>query len=329
MSPILPVCVTQRHPARDGSCVLSAILLLSQDHHPPLPLDILKIKHPMLMYQKSIVALFLLAILSASVPCHAQEPADSLDRTAETLQRIQSLSYFFEAADKEIQYSLFVPSTYRKDQPTPLVVALHGLNGTPHQIIRYPQFTTLAEKHGYIVVAPMGFNTRGWYGSLGNRGGRAGDPDNLGELSEQDVMNVVEIIEKNYNVDPNRICLMGHSMGGGGTLHIGIKYPEKWAALGPISPAIYRSPDELEKIPRTPVILVQGDKDRLVPVSIARNWVNKMKDLQMNHRYIEVPNGGHLLVAFQHLPDIFEFFNAFGDRRQRNAAVPADAAPQP
>ena len=47
------------------------------------------------------------------------------------------------------------------------MVALHGLGSNPQQIMRYRGLTDLAEKHGYIVAAPMGYNSRGWYGSRG------------------------------------------------------------------------------------------------------------------------------------------------------------------
>jgi arylsulfatase A len=57
------------------------------------------------------------------------------------------------------------------------------------------------------------------------------------------------------------------------------------------------------------VIIMQRDKDRLVRVGIARRWVEEMKDPEMQHGYIEVEGGGHVLVAFENLPAIFEFFN--------------------
>ncbi len=75
------------------------------------------------------------------------------------------------------------------------------------------------------------------------------DPANLNELSEKDVMNVLDIVRKDYNIDENRIYLMGHSMGGAGTLHLGVKYGSIWAALAPIAPAAFGlEPESLEKI---------------------------------------------------------------------------------
>jgi len=221
--------------------------------------------------------------------------------------RIWMRSYDFKDADKEMEYALYVPDGYDAKKSYPLMVALHGLSSNPRQILSYPGFTKLAQKHGYILAAPMGYNTRGWYGGRGQTS-RRWSPMNLGELSEKDVMNVLKIVRDEFNVDSRRIYLMGHSMGGGGTWHIGIMYPDIWAGLAPIAPATFRSPDGLAKIKTTPVILVQGDKDRLVPVRGARRWAAKMKELGMTHEYIEVKDGNHIKPAITQLPAIFEFF---------------------
>lgn len=252
-------------------------------------------------------AIVLATLLDCTKATVGQENASDGDTTTK-LGQIQKRDYDFKAAGKRMEYTLFVPSGYQKDKKTPLIVALHGLFSSPQQIIRYRGLTQLAEKHGYIVVAPMGYNSRGWYGSRGQTS-RFSQPKNLGELSEKDVMNVLGLVRKEFNVDQTRIYLLGHSMGGGGTWHLGIKYPDVWAALAPIAPAISSSPDKLQKIKHIPVIVVQGAKDPLVRAANTRRWVEKMKELGMEHTYIEDPNGGHIAVAFDHLPGIFEFFN--------------------
>ena len=237
--------------------------------------------------------------------------------------RIEKRTYDFKEAGKEMEYALYVPKSYVKGKKTPLMVALHGLKSNPQQILRYPGFTSLAEKHGYILVAPMGYNSQGWYGANGPRspaspgtiillGATAyfsnSNPENLGELSEKDVMNVLALVRKDFTIDEKRIYLMGHSMGGGGTWHLGLKHPDVWAGLAPIAPAIFRKASVVEKIKHIPVILVQGDKDKLVPVAGARRWAEEMKKQNMTYEYIEVPGGGHVDVAFQNLGKIFEFF---------------------
>jgi poly(3-hydroxybutyrate) depolymerase len=224
--------------------------------------------------------------------------------------RIQKKTYDFKEAGKEMEYALFVPSTYDKEKKTPLVVALHGLGGNPQQIMRTRGLVDLAEKNGYIVVAPMGYNSKGWYGVKGRGGPGQGkdDPPNLRELSEKDVLNVLELVRKEHNVDGKRVYLIGHSMGGGGVWHLGIKYPELWAGLAPIAPAAFGAPTGLDKIKNVPVIVVQGDKDTLVRPEGTRRWVDKMKELGMTYEYVEIAGGGHGDVISKGMPKIFEFF---------------------
>jgi poly(3-hydroxybutyrate) depolymerase len=238
----------------------------------------------------------------------AQDPPKPPPQVA--WSQIQKKTYEFKSGDTAVamEYALFVPSTYDKAKKTPLVVALHGLYSNPQQIMRYPGLIEQAEKYGYLVVAPMGFNNHGWYGAKMLVKGTDADPKNLPELSEQDVMNVLDLTRKAYNVDPERIYLCGHSMGGGGTWYLAVKYPNLWAALAPIAPAPVVLPAEAEKIKHLPVILVQGDADVLVKVQWVRPWADEMKKLGMTYEYIEVPGGDHITVAFKNLPKIFEFF---------------------
>jgi poly(3-hydroxybutyrate) depolymerase len=190
-----------------------------------------------------------LGLLFPFIPCHGQEKKDA----GNTQARIEKRTYDFKDARKEMEYALYVPTTYDKERKTPLMIALHGLGSNPQQIMRYKGLTDQAEKHGYIVAAPMGYNPRGWYGQpIPKKMSKADDPENLPELSEKDVMNVLGLVRKEFNIDPDRIYLMGHSMGGGGTWHLALKYPEIWAGLAPIAPAIFRKPQDVAGVKHTP-----------------------------------------------------------------------------
>lgn len=236
-------------------------------------------------------------------------------------KRIQTRSYEFTQAGRAMPYELFVPSSYDPSRPTPLVVALHCLGAVARDMIRYQGLTEEAERRGYIVVAPMGYNERGWYGSRGagrssTRGAAATDPENVGELSELDVMNVIGIVRKEFNVDPNRMYLMGHSMGGGGTMHIGTKNPDMWAAFALAAPALQGSPDQMSAIAKKPVIVIQGDQDTLVNVEGTRRWVAKMKELGMKHTYVEVAGGDHMRVATHNPAFMRQVFDLFDSARR-------------
>ena len=240
-------------------------------------------------------------------------------RDAPVRGRIETSSYFFDAAERDIEYAYYLPSSYRPGRAAPLVVVLHGLFSNPGQVIRYAGLVDEAERRGYVLVAPFGYNDRGWYGSMGpgraNIGRRGGDPgpENLGELSEQDVWNVLELAGKRFDVDPARTFLMGHSMGGGGTLHLAMRRPEVFAAVAALAPAIYGDPSRVEAMRDVPAIVVQGSDDRLVPVQGTRRWVDEMKSLGMTHRYIEIADGDHVASIARNpgmISEVFDFFDA-------------------
>ena len=295
----------------------------------------------------------------------AQEPAPAAKRGG-FMQipldpRVQMRSYLFKDGDisQNLEYAVFISSKVSKDKKNPLIVTLHGLGAGP-AIMFGRKALELAEDGGYILVGPMGFNVRGWYGismkefrsakpkpanssdaaqpsanaapkenppvlssadqpganpaskpkpSMSSMFNNANDPPNLNELSEKDVMNVLDMVRKEFNVDERRIYLMGHSMGGAGTLYLGVKHPSIWAALAPIAPAAFSlNPDSVKAIPSMPIIFVHGGADEVVPVTLSRQWVDKLKELNMTYEYNEMPGLSHGPIIEGGLPSVYAFF---------------------
>ena len=242
--------------------------------------------------------------------------------------RVQIRMHHFADTNEDIPFALFVSSKVDPKKKAPMIVTLHGLGGT-HTTMMRPVALDLAEAGGYIVVAPMGYNPRGWYGiPRGVPRGRANgvpapqgrgplppgltganDPPNVRELSEKETLEVVDLVRKEFKVDDDRTYLMGHSMGGAGTLYLAVKHPKRWAAIAALAPAAFGiEPDSLAKIPKMPVMIVHGDMDTVVPPSVSRPWVEMMRSLKMPHEYIEVPGGDHGTVISSHQAEIFAFF---------------------
>ncbi len=236
--------------------------------------------------------------------------------TIEPDARVQQRSYTFAPTGEEMKYTLFVSSKVRPDTPAPLIVALHGLGGDSNFIVRN-RLVDLAEEGGYVVVGPMGYNVGGWYGSpVVVFGGQPIEPANLTELSELDVMTVLQIAKGEFNIDPDRVYLMGHSMGGAGTIYLGQKHAEQWAALAAIAPAAFlmqrNQKDILAPIQAAglPIMITQGDQDPVVPAVNTRTWAAAMAELGMDHEYIEMPGRDHGNIIGDGMPDIFRFFAA-------------------
>jgi len=230
--------------------------------------------------------------------------------------RVQQRTYHFADTDEDLAYTVFVSSKVTPDKPAPLIVALHGYGGDSNFIVR-GRLVDLAEENGYIVVGPMGYNATGWYGSpVIVIGGGSVDPPNLAELSEKDVLNVLAIARSEFNVDPKRTYLMGHSMGGAGTLFLGQKYADQWAAIAAIAPAAFlMQPTQKDilapiKAAGLPLMITQGDADPVVPVASVRTWAAEMDELGLTHEYIEMPGRDHGTIIADGMPDIFRFFAA-------------------
>lgn len=253
--------------------------------------------------------------------------------------RVQVRAHHFAETNEDIPYAIYVSSKVMRGKKAPMIVTLHGLGGT-HTTMMRPNAIDLAEAGGYILLAPMGYNPRGWYGippGPPRRGGPppnatgpaapgsparqgpppgvlngANDPPNVRQLSEKETLEVVDLVRKEFNVDDKRTYLMGHSMGGAGTYYLAVKYPERWAATAVLAPAAFGlQASSLNTIPKMPVMVVHGDMDTAVPVSLSRTWVEVMKALKMQHEYIEVPGGDHGSVISSHQAEIFAFFGKY------------------
>jgi predicted peptidase len=228
--------------------------------------------------------------------------------------RIQHLSYIFEETGESIPYALFVPSSYKKDKQISLIVSLHGLTRTYDWLMGYEGLLDLAEEFNFIVVTPLGYTRNGWYGSW-SEGLDERSLEKEGLYSEKDVMNVLKLVRDNYSIDSNNIFLWGHSMGGAGTYHLGMKYPDLWKALALAAPAPpqVRTLEDLKIIQDIPILVLQGTKDRLVYPT--REWVAEMKKLEMDFVYDEIKGADHSFFVSKNKENMRKIFKFFVENR--------------
>jgi predicted peptidase len=259
----------------------------------------------------SLAAASALSLLSASA---LAQPAQG--RSMYNIDpRADERTYHFAEAGMDMPYCLYASSRIDADTPAPLIIALHGA-GTGPQIMCNTTIVDLVEDRGYILAAPMGYNERGGYGAprrAGGGGDNADEPANVPELSEQDVMNVFNMMLEEFNVDRDRIYLMGHSMGGGGTMYLGPKHADIWAAIAPIAGGGGR-PDQAESLQRlkdagVAVIVSHGEADEIVPVQGSRDLAALLESMQIPNEYVEMPGVGHGPVINLSQQRIFDFFD--------------------
>ena len=200
---------------------------------------------------------------------------------------------YLSAVDHTLQpYRILVPEVYNGSAAVPLVVALHGMGGDENSMFDgyNGAIKPAVERNGFIAVCPKGRDSASMYRGSG----------------EQDVMDVLAEVRRDYKIDSSRIYLMGHSMGGYGTWSVAMNHAEVWAALGPISGG--GSAAGMAKIARIPEYVVHGDDDRTVSVTQSRTMVEAGRKAGANIVYVEVPGGSHTSVVEPEVGRMLDFF---------------------
>ena len=253
---------------------------------------------------------------------------------------VEIRKYRFKETGEELPYSVFVSSKVKPGQKAPLVIALRGFTGTTLTFVR-GSAVDLAEEGGYILVGAIGYNNRAGFGVLmrprppaaapgappgaappvGGPPGAAGptggppfvggtaetDPVKVTEYSEKDVMNVLAMVRKEFNIDDRRIYLMGHSQGGGGARHIAEKYPDIWAGVALLAPALFDVQLTRDsRILKMPLMLGVGEKDSMI--NMVRGFSEQLKALDVAHEYREFPALDHGTIIMGSMPEVFRFF---------------------
>jgi len=163
--------------------------------------------------------------------------------------------------------------------------------------------------------APAGGGGGGRGAGGGGRGGGAAaapvTPEDL-QRAEQDVLNVTDLMAKEYNVDTNRIYLMGNSSGGGAVWAYTAKYPERWTAIAPSAAPLAEGDYPFEKLKNIPVLYIHGDGDTTMDYNAGKAMIDRAKARGVNATFLGVQGGQHTDAWAQ--PDIikqvFDFFDA-------------------
>jgi poly(3-hydroxybutyrate) depolymerase len=233
----------------------------------------------------------------------------------------QHRTYHFDGTNKDEPYRLYVPTTWDGQSQLPLVMFLHGAGSNENTYVDQNDklMLRLAEEHGFLLVAPLG--AAGAYGNFlrlsapfGNQQG-ADDlmdevtPDSLrtNELSETDVINVLERVLAEYPIDTAAMFLTGHSMGSGGTWYIGGKYSTYWSAIAPMSgPFVQETGYPWSNLDDLAIFVTEGVQTPSLEGSrLLADWLTTHG---FNAKYEEV-DADHAGMVPLVLPRVFAFFD--------------------
>jgi len=213
-----------------------------------------------------------------------------------------------DEVDDSPQYArAYLPGDYDANDAAkawPMVVVLHGYNPPNPEYVRWwgvtSRHSNLADRHNVIVLEPHGRGNTSYNG-----------------IGDADVLRAIREAKAAFRVDADRVYLMGYSMGGGGTWHVGTRHPGLFAAIGPVYGGWdyhqWMDAEELaaltprrrfqmeslssfaqaESLLTTPVFVNHGDDDSLVDVKFSRYAARMLQRWGYNLRYWEHPGKGH------------------------------------
>jgi predicted peptidase len=194
----------------------------------------------------------------------------------------------------ELKYLLYLPEGYDQDKAKkwPLILFLHGAGERGDDINKVklhgpPKILQNRKDFPFIVVSPQ-CPAGSWWEPL-------------------PLISLLDEIQKDYRVDPDRVYLTGLSMGGFGTWELATRYPDRFAAIAPICGG--GRPVLAGWIKDIPVWVFHGDADPVVPVKQSDDMVEALKRVGADVKYTRYPGVGHdAWTATYANPELYKWF---------------------
>ena len=203
-----------------------------------------------------------------------------------------------------LPYLLFLPADYGKQPQAawPLILYLHGgsLRGDNVERLRTLGLPALLESKPdfpFVVVSPLCPAGEIWT-----------DADAINALLDH--------LSHDYRIDPDRLYLTGHSMGGRGALYFAHRLPGRFAAvlaLSPYSP-ITAWTDGLAKVP---LWMFHGAADAIAPIAETRELIQALEAAGAHPRFSVLEGRDHFILDVYTRPDIYEWL------KQQKRSAPA------
>jgi pimeloyl-ACP methyl ester carboxylesterase len=191
--------------------------------------------------------------------------------------------------------ALSVPPTYRPAKSYGLVVCLHGAGFTGEAYLERWQARLGDDYVLACPTTPMG----AWF----TRG------------AEELVLATIRSVQRRYHIDPDRIFLTGMSNGGIGAWVIGMHDAPLFAGIAPMASGL----DNvllpfLANLRSTPIYIIHGAKDQVMPVELSRTITKELTRLGYPFVYREHDRehpmaGGHYFPR-EELPELVAWLNA-------------------
>ncbi len=132
-------------------------------------------------------------------------------------------------------YLIYIPSSYDKTRPMPLLIALHGGGGSGKHMIKLTRggFNTLADKKGFIVVYPDGIEKNWNDGRSAQETGYRAHRENIDDVGF--ISALLDHLMEEFNIDQKRVYVTGMSNGAMMSYRLACQLSQRIAAIAPVT----------------------------------------------------------------------------------------------
>lgn len=165
---------------------------------------------------------------------------------------------------EERPYRWKVPRDYRDDQPTPLLILLHGFTADGWMQDVYFRLSALADERNFLYAYPDG--TRNLAGlRFWNATDACCDYEGRGIDDVAYISAIIDDLEYQYNVDPKRIFLVGHSNGGFMAHRMACDVSHRIAGIVSLAGGVWKDITRCNPTEPVAVLQVHGTLDVVIP----------------------------------------------------------------
>jgi polyhydroxybutyrate depolymerase len=172
----------------------------------------------------------------------------------------QDISASLTAGNLTRTYQAHVPAKADSAAALPLVIALHGGNGSGASMRNLTSLDTVADANGFVVAYPDGYS-ESWADGRGTTDAEVAGVDDVAFIGA-----LIDDIAARTPIDPRRVYVTGISNGGMMSLRLACALSSRIAAVAPVAAAM---PSALvascAPARAVPVMIVHGDQDSLIP----------------------------------------------------------------